>query len=205
MLAVAALGVSVMLPGIGFSADMRHFFERLAQALPPERIDQMKQQAERLPVHPFWLALGQGLIAGPTINAVAAFGEEVGWRGLLQHELAFLGFWKASILIGAVWGLWHAPLILQGHNYPQHPVIGVFMMTSWCTLLGPIISYVRLRARSVIAAAVMHGSVNATFGLSTMLLKGGNDLTTGLTGLPGFAVLGLVLLSLYVHDRHRSQ
>ena len=32
---------------------------------------------------------------------------------------------------GVIWGFWHAPLILNGHNYPQHPVVGVFMMVAF--------------------------------------------------------------------------
>ena len=42
----------------------------------------------------------EDLIAGVTVNAVAGFGEELGWRGFLQKELAFLGFWRSSLLIG---------------------------------------------------------------------------------------------------------
>jgi uncharacterized protein len=36
---------------------------------------------------------------GTAITAVFAFGEELGWRGLLWHELKHLGFWKCSTLI----------------------------------------------------------------------------------------------------------
>ena len=153
-----------------------------------------------MPVGVFWLSLLQGLIAGVSVNAVAGFGEELGWRGFLQKELAFLGFWRSSVLIGFIWGLWHAPLILQGHNYPQHPITGVLMMTVWCMLLAPIFSYVRVKARSVIAAAILHGTLNATYGLSIVLVRGGSDLTTGVTGLPGFLVLAGVILVLWLHD-----
>jgi len=116
--------------------------------------------------------------------------------------LAHLGFWKSSIIIGLVWGIWHAPIILQGHNYPQHPQLGVFMMIVFTLLLSPIFSYVRLKANSVIAAAIIHGSINATVGLPLMVIKGGNDLTVGVTGLAGFIALSLVNLGLFVYDRH---
>ena len=72
------------------------------------------------------------------------------------------------------------------------------MMVGWCVLLAPLFSYVRLKARSVIAAAVMHGSLNATVGLSVILVKGGSDLTVGLTGLAGFLVLGLANAGLFL-------
>jgi membrane protease YdiL (CAAX protease family) len=199
-IALATLAVSLLVPGVEYSPQMQGIVERLAPLLTPEQAQQLEKQIAAMPVGVFWLLLLQGLIAGITVNAVAAFGEEVGWRGLLQRELACLGFWRSSVLIGFIWGLWHAPLILQGHNYPQHPAAGVLMMTLWCMLLGPIFSYVRVKARSVIAAAIIHGTLNATYGLSILLIRGGNDLTTGVTGLPGFIVLAVVILLLWLHD-----
>jgi membrane protease YdiL (CAAX protease family) len=200
--AMATLGVTLLLPGVEYSPQMRGIFERFASLLTPEQAQQLEKQIAAMPVGIFWLSLLQGLIAGVTINAVAGFGEELGWRGFLQKELAFLGFWRSSVLIGFIWGLWHAPLILQGHNYPQHPTAGVLMMTVWCMLLAPIFSYIRVKARSVIAAAIIHGTLNATYGLSIVLIQGGNDLTTGVTGLPGFVVLAVVILVLWLHDSH---
>ncbi|MDD4896103.1 MAG: CPBP family intramembrane metalloprotease, partial [Atribacterota bacterium] len=111
---------------------------------------------------------------------------------------------KSSICIGLIWGLWHAPLILQGHNYPSHPQIGVIMMVIFILLLSPILSYIRLKAKSVIAAAILHGSLNATFGIPLMVIKGGNDLTVGITGLAGFVALALANLGLLIYDRYFS-
>jgi membrane protease YdiL (CAAX protease family) len=200
VIAVATFGVTLLLPGIEYAPQMQGMFERFAPLLTPEQMQQLKERMAATPVSALWLTLLQGLLAGITINAVAGFGEELGWRGFLQKEWAFLGFWRSSLLIGLVWGLWHAPLILQGHNYPQHPVIGVFMMTLLCVLLAPVFSYVRVKARSVIAAAIVHGTFNATYGLSIVLVQGGSDLTTGVTGLPGFIVLAGVILILWWYD-----
>lgn len=198
-ISLAVLGVSLFLPGVRFSWDMAGLFERFQQTMSPERIEQMKAGMKMLPVHPFWLALGQGLVAGATVNAVAGFGEELGWRGFLQEKLGALGFWKSSLAIGVVWGVWHAPLILQGHNYPVHRIAGVFMMVAWCTLLGPLFSFVRLRAKSVVAAGIMHGTLNATAGLAIMVVKGGNDLLVGVTGAAGFVVLSVLVFVLAVY------
>lgn len=200
IVAFTTLGVSLLFPGIEYSPQMEGMFERFRQLLPPEQFKKMEEQAATLPIHPFWIGLLQGLVAGVTINAVAGFGEELGWRGFLQRELGFLGFWKSSAVIGVIWGIWHAPIILQGHNYPQHPLIGVLMMTVFTLLLSPIFSYVRLKAKSVIAAAVIHGSLNATVGLAIMVVKGGNDLIVGITGLAGFIVLAVVNLGIFVYD-----
>ncbi len=201
VIAFAALGIGLLFPGIEYSPDMTGFFERLKSTLTPQQLEQAKRQAAAFPIHPIWIGLLQGLIAGVTINALAAFGEELGWRGFLQREFSHLGFWKSSTLVGAIWGVWHAPLVLHGHNYPQHPVAGVFMMTAFCVLLGPLLSYVRLRAQSVIAAAVMHGTVNGTYGLALVLTKGGSDLTVGGNGLAGFVALAIANLALLAYDR----
>ena len=138
-----------------------------------------------------------GVIAGPTINAVYAVGEEVGWRGYLLTELHNLGFWGSSAIIGVVWGLWHAPLILQGFNYPSHPVLGVGMMVVFTTLQTPLFIYIRLKAESVFAAAVFHGTVNGLGTFTVIAVGGGNDLVVGITGICGFMVLGVLNLLLW--------
>ncbi len=147
-----------------------------------------------------FVGLIQGLFAGITINAVAGFGEELGWRGFLQKEFGYTGFWKSSAIIGLIWGIWHAPIIIQGPNYPQHPVEGAFMMVIFCLLLAPIFSYIRLKSKSVIAAAIIHGSLNATAGLAIIIVKGGNDLIIGVTGVSGFIVLLIVNLCIFLFD-----
>lgn len=201
IIAFATLGVSLLLPGVEYSPDMTGFLERFKNTVTPEQLQKIKEQVTGLPVHLIWLTLLQGLVAGITVNAVAGFGEELGWRGFLQKELGVLGFWRASVIIGAIWGIWHAPLILQGLNYPQHPVIGVPMMIIWCILLAPIFSYVRLKSKSVIAAAIIHGSLNAVAGVPIMVIKGGDDLLVGITGFAGLIVLLLINICIFCYDR----
>lgn len=205
IVAFASLGVSLLFPGVEYSPTMEGLFGRFESVFTAEQLQRMENQMYSLPLHPILFGLLLGLVAGVTINAVASFGEELGWRGFLQREFSYVGFWKSSLLIGAIWGVWHAPLILKGHNYPQHPVMGVFMMIILCILLAPIFSYVRLKAKSVIAAAILHGTLNATAGLSIILVKGGNDLIVGVVGLAGFIVLALLNLSLLLYDHFLSE
>ncbi|MBN1898034.1 MAG: CPBP family intramembrane metalloprotease [Spirochaetes bacterium] len=200
-LAFATLGVSLLFPGIEFSPEMAGIMAKLKMILPPEEWEKAMAQTKSLPLHPFWLALIQGMVGAITINAVISFGEEIGWRGFLQKEFESLSFWKSSFLIGFIWGLWHAPVILMGHNYPEHPQIGVLMMIIWCILLGPLFSYIRIKARSVIATCILHGSLNGTAGLAIMVVKGGSDLTVGLTGVAGFFVLVFVNIVLFAYDQ----
>ena len=205
ILSLLAMGSGLLLPGVSFDPEMGGMFERFSGMMSPEEIAAMRESIETLPLHPFWITLGQGLLAGITINAVAGFGEEVGWRAFLLNQFRGLSFFRASLLIGLIWGIWHAPLILMGHNYPTHPEWGVMMMTVFCMLLTPLFIYVTLRARSVIAAAIMHGSLNATVGIAIMMLRGGNDLQVGLTGGAGFAAILLLLLAMIGYDRWISR
>ncbi len=190
------LGAGLLWPDVTWSGDMSGLFERLSGTLPPDALAEAKAELETMPggLLPVLMS-AQALVAGVTINAVAGFGEELGWRGFLYERWRGLGFWKSAFAIGAVWGVWHAPLILQGHNYPAHPVLGVVWMTAWCVALAPLFQYVRLRSGSVIAAAMMHGTLNASAGFGMMFLRGGSDLEVGATGAVGIAVaVGLNLL-----------
>lgn len=45
-------------------------------------------------------------------SSVFAFDEELGWRGWLLPNLRPLRTWPALLMSGAIWGVWHAPLIL---------------------------------------------------------------------------------------------
>ena len=100
-------------------------------------------------------------VAAPLINTLLALGEELGWRGSLLPELLPLGQRRAILLSGVIWGFWHAPVILQGHNYPSQPVLGVFLMVVFAVLVGAFFGWLYLRTRSPWAPALAHGSLNA--------------------------------------------
>ena len=199
VLAFLTLGINLLFPNVSYSATSEGLLSRIT----PEQAQLVTQQVTRY--SPFVFVLLQilnSLIAGYTINAIFAFGEELGWRGYLLKALQDKRFLFVSLIIGAVWGVWHFPLILLGHNYPQHPVVGVVMMIIFCILLTPIMIYIVIKARSVITAAIFHGVLNAIGGISLMFLAGGNDLTNGLTGLAGFIVLLLANIAFYLFDKH---
>jgi len=202
VVAFATLGISLLFPGITYNPEMTGLFDRVAELLPPEEIEKAKQSLQTLPISYLWIVLIQGLFAGITINGLFAFGEELGWRGFLLRQFQHMSFIKASLVIGFIWGIWHAPLILMGHNYPQYPQIGVLMMVVWCILLSPFHLYITIKAKSVIAAAILHGTMNATAAISIMGITGGNELTLGITGLAGFIALSVFLIFLFIYDSY---
>jgi membrane protease YdiL (CAAX protease family) len=80
-----------------------------------------------------------GLTVAPVINAVFAFGEEFGWRGYLLPRLRPLGQFQAAIVVGVIWGLWHAPVIVQdGYNFPGHPWLGLGGMVLFTVALSVV-------------------------------------------------------------------
>jgi len=159
---------------------------------------QMEQTSTELPLSTGALVaiqILQALILGPLINLLFAMGEEIGWRGFLLPRLIPLGQWRALILSGMVWGIWHAPAIAQGHNYPDHPILGILLMTVFCILVGIIFGWLYLNTRSPWVAGIAHGSLNAWAGLPYLFLTPGFDTALGgtVTSLAGFVVLGLFI------------
>ena len=199
LLAVMTIAVAVLLGFAQYDPSGAGGIERMERIAGPQTAEQMRSAWETLPVNPLLLALLSAPIAGFTINGLFAFGEELGWRGLLQQALAPLGFARASMLIGFVWGLWHAPLILQGHNFPEHPRLGVLVMIAACIPLGILMSWLALRAQTVIAAAVAHGTFNAAAGITLLAMRGGEAieiLPLGYAGIVAMVPLVLVVLAL---------
>ncbi|HYO67903.1 MAG TPA: CPBP family intramembrane glutamic endopeptidase [Archangium sp.] len=172
---------------------------QLAQ-LPPEALEKLGKLAD--PRVFLALQVVQGTLLGPRLNAPVIFGEEWGWRGYLLPRLLPLGQWRALVLGGVIWGLWHAPLILLGYNYPQHPVLGILLFTVVCVLLGILLGWMRLATGSIWSAVIAHGSLNALGPVVMVLGHAGAPPDTalvGMTGWPGWLVLaalvGLLVLT----------
>jgi len=193
------LGINLLFPDVSFSVTAEGFLSRL----PAEQAELAMRQLSRFPPIAFLLIqIANALIAGYTINALFGFGEELGWRGYLLKTLQNKKLLPASLIIGTVWGLWHFPLILLGHNYPQHPAAGVGMMVIFCILLSPMMIYIVIKSKSVVTAAIFHGTNNAITGITLLYLSGGSDITNNVTGIAGFIALLLVNCAFFIFDKY---
>ncbi|WP_350347047.1 type II CAAX endopeptidase family protein [Agromyces sp. G08B096] len=137
------------------------------------------------------------------VNSIAAFGEEVGWRGWLLPALRPLGTIPALILSGVVWGLWHAPIILLGYNYQRTDLVGVACMVVFCVLGGFVMGWLRLRSASVWPAVVAHAAINTATSQFLLFadadsLADGDGVWGSLLGWPGWIILAIVSLALIV-------
>jgi membrane protease YdiL (CAAX protease family) len=159
---------------------------------------------QHLPIPPiaiFLLSLVQGVIAGFTVNLPFTLGEELGWRGLLLRETQQSGFLRSNLFIGVVWGLWHAPLIAQGHNYPGHPVTGIFMMTLFTTALSFPMAYCRFKSGTILGPSALHGIFNPVGMLTVFFVVGANPLFGFVAGVAGIAVILLLTAGICFFDK----
>ncbi|MCI8926444.1 MAG: CPBP family intramembrane metalloprotease [Lachnospiraceae bacterium] len=164
------------------------------------------------------MQLVMGVILAPFVNLINCFGEEWGWRGfLLPRMLKQFKVVPALLLSGLIWGLWHAPLTVMGHNYgvgyPGYPFMGIFAMCLFCIAMGIILSYVTIKTKSCIPAIMGHGTLNgfASAGLMFTSLDHPYNVflgpaPTGLIGGAGFIIVaGFLLYRLYKEENEGKE
>jgi membrane protease YdiL (CAAX protease family) len=187
-LVIATAGLTIFTGGARYDSG----FHQLQEAI--------RASGKPMPAIPIWsvmlLQVAAAISIGPVINFLFAVGEEVGWRGFLLPRLIASGFgeWPALFLSGAIWGLWHAPLILRGAEYFGHPYLGVPMFIGFSVLLGILFGWMWLASRSVWVAAVAHGSLNAWGGLALVVLTPFDMIKSGVIN----SLTGLVVLLIFV-------
>lgn len=185
-LAVALTVLATVLLGLGqFDADFTSARQMIASS----------GYGETSPLSIVLLIGLQSLLIAPIINVLFTLGEEIGWRGFLLPRLLPLGRWPAIIISGVIWGLWHAPAIVKGLNYPGYPVLGIPMMVVFCVLLGAFMSWLYLETKSSWAPALAHGSVNAWGGFPLIVLLPGFNLLLGgfVTSLVGWVIMAVLV------------
>ncbi len=157
-------------------------------------------------VPPPWLvipgALAASIVLAPFVNGIFGFGEELGWRGYLLPRLMPMGKPRAYLLLGVIWGLWHAPLVAVGFSYgPGNPALNIAVFLLLTTGLGVYINEIALRHRSSVLAGWIHGVFNCqAYGVWPLLFVGVKPLLGGKTGL----LAATVWLALGLFEVRRS-
>lgn len=105
--------------------------------------------AAALPVTSLLMAVPAVLV----MQALFAIGEEAGWRGWLHDQLAPLGFWRLSLLIGGLWALWHAPIVLALGMSPREAVTYLGTIVA----VAPLLAALREISGTAWAAVLGHG------------------------------------------------
>lgn len=102
------------------------------------------------------------LFVGTAGSLLSATGEELGWRGFLVPTLArTMSFGRLSLLSGAIWALWHMPLIIfADYNGGTPAWYSVSCFAVMVVSMGIPFAWLRLRSGSVWPAAILHASHN---------------------------------------------
>ena len=126
------------------------------------------------------------------------FGEEYGWRGYLLPKLLPLGRWRALILTGFLWWLWHTPLMLIAPTTTHARSIELLALTFTSflatILVNIVFAWIFYASRSIFAAALAHASYNQAARALTIFIK---------TNSLAFNTITVVLLTLVVFILHK--
>ena len=143
------------------------------------------------------LTVASSVLANVWLAGAFAAGEEIGWRGFLRDELSVLPRWALILATGSIWGLWHAPIILLGYNYPHlPPVVALACMVVFTTLAAALLEWLRTVGTSIWPTALAHGAINTAGALSLLLVPLSHPpsaLTSGLLGWTGWLVMALTI------------
>ena len=198
----AATLASALVPGTRLLSPAAALHAQIAASAGPA-------EADKLARFPAWLLslllVIQAFAIGPLINVPFMLSEELGWRGLLWSRWRRFGFVRHAFATGVVWGLWHAPLIAMGHNYPGEPRRGAALMILFCVLLTPSLHHVRDRGKTIWHACLFHGTINAGATLGKICIVSPSWEGLGIVGLPGLVLLaGAAAVILVVRARVSS-
>lgn len=118
------------------------------------------------------------VFATAPLMAFNTFGEEFGWRGYMNQKMEPLIGTTGTIVVGGIlWGLWHVPLTVEGHNfgteYPVYPYLGILCMCVNCIFMGIILMWLTKKTNSIYPATIFHAMNNfgGTF-TNTLFLSG---------------------------------
>lgn len=202
LLALALVFGATLLTGLLGHAQFRDIGQAMlaqARALAPAQSAKLDAMAALPGLS--WLLVAQAGLLGALINTpILLLSEELGWRGYLYDLWRRFGFWRSTLAIGTIWGIWHAPAILLfGLNYPDNRALGVPIFVLFCVLIAIPMAVMRERSASTLAPAIFHGTLNAIAGLALLGLSNAAFPWNGVVGIGGLIMLtgmamGCVLL-----------
>jgi hypothetical protein len=144
---------------------------------------------------------------GIAFNIFAAAGEEFGWRGFLVPELfQCMGFTKLALLSGAIWTVWHFPMMFFGPYHGTGPIwysLAVFVPS--VMVAGLILAWLCLMSGSVWVAVLFHGFWNyfiqQFYPALTIMTPTGNTMLGEFGWFGAFVYVVLALIFWYFRDR----
>jgi len=137
------------------------------------------------------------LITGILISLVTSLltiGEEIGWRGFLQKKLLEKNsLFKSLTFLGILWGFWHFPLIINGFNYPEYPILGAFLFFPLTTIfISYFLGWLTINSKSIWPAVFTHAVINSIMILLFEMDFGKNKLEGNLSIVGLWLIIGVI-------------
>ncbi len=142
-----------------------------------------------------------GIVISIFFYMLGILGQELMFRGYAWEKLKHLGFWKASWVIGLVWGIWMAPLMWIGMEYPGSHTFAIGMKIIYSILLCPILIYLRIISKTILASAFFYGLLLHLSNLFPFLFQTTKHFHLGMQGLTGLSALLCINLILFLKTR----
>ena len=199
--AIGAVVYFAVFPGhFDMSGD---YFASVAGA---EAMAQLEAQGLTYPLYILVSVVGC-LTYAPLVNMILAVGEEAGWRGFLYPQLkAKFGRGKGWLIGGAIWGIWHWPVMWligyeYGTDYVGFPIVGMLAFCIFTTAAGILCDWLYEKTDCIWIPALFHGAINAagTVPLAVCIANTGSVILLGpaphgvLAGLPLILCAGVLL------------
>src|SRR5215217_1480378 len=140
------------------------------------------------------------VVAGPVFLFIGGpVFEEIGWRGFALPRLQRLhGPLVGTLILGALWGLWHLPLFLvPSWDTPHGSLLDVALFVVLAMSIALVLTWVFNNTKgSVLVAILAHGSINSA-AVSVYALFPAPAVTGGITNVViGFGVAALLIVAL---------
>ena len=133
----------------------------------------------------------------PISQVIPSLGEEAGWRGVMYPYLKNkFGKVMGRIFGGALWGVWHWPLLIiggyfYGKQYIGYPVLGPVTICAALIVFGIVIDYLYEKTRAIWVASIAHAAMNAA-SMPMLLVSASSESSMSVFGPTAFALIPLV-------------
>jgi uncharacterized protein len=140
------------------------------------------------------------VVAGPVFLFIGGpVFEEIGWRGFALPRLQRVyGPLVGTLVLGALWGLWHLPLFLiPSWDTPHGSLLDIALFVVLAMSIALVITWVFNNTKqSVLLAILAHGSLNSA-AVSMYALFPAHAVTGGITNVAiGFGLAALLVVVL---------
>ncbi|MDA2914097.1 CPBP family intramembrane metalloprotease [Acidobacteriia bacterium AH_259_A11_L15] len=186
LLYAAVVYIPIWLTGLG--AFNPSFFDQVALRFGWEQTSQLALLLKYL---------GFAATVGVAGSCLSALGEELGWRGFLVPELMKLtSFSRTCWLSGAIWALWHYPVLLLADYRGAGPLwYSLLCFTVMVLGISFLFAWMRLKSGSVWTGMFLHATHN-------LFIQGVFDPLTADTGITGLLIgefgVGLAIVGILV-------